>query len=59
LFHSSSDKYKINRYYEQTPKSKDRRLMWIIKGELNPPSSSFIKGGERIPPFSKVDLVGL
>jgi len=33
--------------------------MWIIKGELNPPSSSFIKGGERIPPFSKVDLVGL
>src|SRR4030066_2302408 len=53
LFHSSSDKYKINRYYEQTPKSKDKRLMWIIKGELNPsPSykmrrknSPFFKGG--------------
>src|SRR3972149_7101156 len=53
LFHGSSDKYKINRYYEQTPRSKDRRLMWIIKGELNPSPS--YKRRRKIPPFSKGD----
>jgi hypothetical protein len=57
LFHGSSDKYKTNRYYEQAPKSKDMRLMWIIKRELNP-SPSFIKGRGKIPPSLKGDFGG-
>src|SRR3989304_2598808 len=58
LFHSSSDKYKTNRYYEQAPKSKDRGLMWIIrriKSYLTP----LYKRRGKIPTFSKGELGGL
>src|SRR3970282_815237 len=58
LFHGSSDKYKINRYYEQTPRSKDRRLMWIIR-RIKSSLTLLYKRRGKIPTFSKGDLGGL